>query len=168
MADEWLVKNFNNPLLKKDTLYNNIKNQIEKEKTNREDIEKTIEQLSFYLDWKKKHENQYNLDDIKWGSLVDLIKNRIEDTKDWRTSLRLEIKGSIDQAYIDSIVDEVLKLAKRYNKLDKDMNWLPSERFVANVVTEMEKLFDWYELKKKTIKDLKSVVRNWYKNVFDK
>ena len=144
----------------------NIINQIKKEKNWRSIAEKLLGELSSYLEEKKPKENIYNLENIKWGKLVLLIRDKLLAVKNWETKLKIESKKEINQGYIDEIVQTIITLGDRYEKLERDMKWNPSMESLARVITEMEKLFDWYELKWKTIKDLKAATRNWFQKNF--
>ena len=146
--------------------YKAIINQIKKEKNNREEIEKLIKELSSYLEWKKKHENVFELDNIKWWKLVQQIKKWLLEIKEWTSWIKLIEKKVINQDYINSLVEKIVEKTKLYDKYDMDVNWNPTPKLVAELTSEIDSLFSWYSTEEKTIKNLTSTIWGWIGRYF--
>lgn len=140
----------------KDNIYNNIYSLVKEKKLKPKEITDIVNLLSPY----KEEVSEIKLEGANLWIFWRVIAGYIE----WNPFF--QEKAIIDEAYIQKQVDLIIALWDRFEWLQRDFNWNIPDIRAKIVITELEKLFNWYIDNKKPIKNLSAVLRNWFTKVF--
>lgn len=144
-----------------DNIYNNIYSLIEEKKITSKEKDRLLKLLSSSYSEEQK-ETKVELEGAKLWIFGKVIADYIKDNPFFQE------KVTIDEAYIDKQVNIILSLWDRFEWLGRDFNWNIPDLKVKIILTELDKLFNWYIDNKKPIRSLSGVLRNWFGKVFQR